>query len=161
MTVWGRLYETSNIVELYYWKNISSFCLSVDPHDMEVGMEYGSIGDEPTTDPISPPLNTESWHYGCIPVPNGPACGIQLVFGYYLGAQLAIAGDISVGTYLAYVGMVIYIIFPMRNLGRVVVQMSTGLVSYKRVADILRVKREPLDEGDHTPPAGVERPHYF
>ena len=83
-------------------------------------------------------------------------CGIQLVFGYYLGAQLAIAGEISVGTYLAYVGMVIYIIFPMRNLGRVVVQMSTGLVSYKRVADILRVKREPLDEGDHTPSAGLK-----
>ena len=83
-------------------------------------------------------------------------CGIQLVFGYYLGARLAIAGDISVGTYLAYVGMVIYIIFPMRNLGRVVVQMSTGLVSYKRVADILRVRREPLDEGEHTPSAGLK-----
>lgn len=80
-------------------------------------------------------------------------CGIQLVFGYYLGARLAIAGDISVGTYLAYVGMVIYIIFPMRNLGRVVVQMSTGMVSYKRVAEILRQDREPLDEGDYLPAA--------
>lgn len=76
-------------------------------------------------------------------------CGIQLVLGYFIGAQLAIAGDISVGTYLAYTGMVIYIIFPMRNLGRVIVQMSTGLVSYKRVAEILKQEREPLDEGQH------------
>ena len=76
-------------------------------------------------------------------------CGIQLVLGYFIGAQLAITGDISVGTYLAYTGMVIYIIFPMRNLGRVIVQMSTGLVSYKRVAEILKQEREPLDEGQH------------
>jgi ATP-binding cassette subfamily B protein len=83
-------------------------------------------------------------------------CGVQLVFGYYLAARLAISGEISIGTYLAYVGMVIYIIFPMRNLGRVVVQMSTGLVSYKRVADILRQEREPLDEGDHAPESGLK-----
>ena len=83
-------------------------------------------------------------------------CGIQLVFGYYLAAQLAIAGDISVGTYLAYTGMVIYIIFPMRNLGRVIVQMSTGLVSYKRVAEILKQEREPLDKGQHAPDGGLK-----
>ncbi len=83
-------------------------------------------------------------------------CGIQLVFGYYLAATLAIAGDISVGTYLAYVGMVIYIIFPMRNLGRVIVQMSTGLVSYNRVAEILKQEREPLDRGTHTPEGGLK-----
>ena len=83
-------------------------------------------------------------------------CGIQLVFGYYIAARLAIAGDISVGTYLAYVGMVIYIIFPMRNLGRVIVQMSTGLVSYNRVAAILKQEREPLDLGTHTPEGGLK-----
>lgn len=88
-------------------------------------------------------------------------CGVQLVFGYYLAARLAISGEISVGTYLAYVGMVIYIIFPMRNLGRVVVQMSTGLVSYKRVADILRQEREPLDEGDHAPESGLKGDFVF
>ena len=83
-------------------------------------------------------------------------CGIQLVLGYYLAAQLAIAGEISVGTYLAYTGMVIYIIFPMRNLGRIIVQMSTGLVSYKRVAEILKQEREPLDEGQHAPSSGLK-----
>ena len=88
-------------------------------------------------------------------------CGIQLVFGYYLAASLAISGEISVGTYLAYVGMVIYIIFPMRNLGRVVVQMSTGLVSYKRVADIIRQDREPLDEGDHLPETNLKGDFIF
>src|SRR5690606_40249208 len=49
--------------------------------------------------------------------------------------------------YLAYVGMIIWIIEPMRGLGRIIVQMSTGLVSYERVADIIREEREPLTDG--------------
>jgi len=39
----------------------------------------------------------------------------------------------------------------MRNLGRLIVQTSTGLVSYGRVMEIVRQEREPLDEGDYTP----------
>ena len=47
----------------------------------------------------------------------------------------------------------IWLIFPMRNLGRLIVQMSTGLVSYGRVAEVLRAAREPVDEGDGRLPA--------
>lgn len=43
------------------------------------------------------------------------------------------------------------VIFPMRNLGRLIVQMSTGMVSYSRVMEILKQPREPLDEGDYSP----------
>jgi ATP-binding cassette subfamily B protein len=82
-------------------------------------------------------------------------CGAQLLVGYLVGALMAINGDITVGTYLAYSGMVIYIIFPLRNLGRVIVQTSTGLVSYGRVMDIIKENREPLDEGDHLPASNV------
>jgi hypothetical protein len=35
-------------------------------------------------------------------------------------------------------GLLGQIVWPMRNLGRLIVQTSTGLVSYNRVADILR-----------------------
>ena len=74
-------------------------------------------------------------------------CGAQILIGYLVGAVMAIHGEITVGTYLAYVGMVVWIIFPMRNLGRLIVQISTGLVSYKRVMEIVRQDREPLDLG--------------
>ncbi|MHB8089464.1 MAG: ABC transporter ATP-binding protein, partial [Anaerolineaceae bacterium] len=83
-------------------------------------------------------------------------CGAQLLVGYMVGAIMAINGDITVGTYLAYSGMVIYIIFPLRNLGRIIVQTSTGLVSYGRVMDIIKENREPLDAGDHLPKANVK-----
>jgi ATP-binding cassette subfamily B protein len=68
-----------------------------------------------------------------------------------MGARMAIAGTISVGTYLAYAGMVIWIIWPMRNLGRLVVDMSSGLVSYERVMEIIKEEREPLTEGSYSP----------
>ncbi len=77
--------------------------------------------------------------------------GFQMLAGFYVGARMAIDGSITVGTYLAYAGMVIWIIYPIRNLGRLIVQMSTGLVSYSRVMEIIREDREPLLEGHHNP----------
>jgi len=74
-------------------------------------------------------------------------CGLQLLSGYALAAVMAINGTISVGTYLAYVGLVVWLIWPMRNLGRLIVQTSTGLVSFGRVMEIIRQDREPLTAG--------------
>lgn len=81
--------------------------------------------------------------------------GAQMLGGFIAGALLAIAGGISVGAYLAYVGMVIWIIWPMRNMGRLIVQVSTGLVSYQRVVDIINEEREPLAAGDYLPEGDV------
>lgn len=82
-------------------------------------------------------------------------CGFQMLSGFFMGALMAINGTITVGTYLAYAGMVIWIIWPMRNLGRLIVQMSTGMVSYGRVAEIIQEEREPLNEGWYSPNGGV------
>ncbi len=84
-------------------------------------------------------------------------CAIQLLTGYYVGAMMAINHTISVGSYLAFAGMIIWIIFPMRNLGRIIIQISTGLVSFDRVMEIVKQEREALDAGDVLPtqrPAG-------
>jgi ATP-binding cassette subfamily B protein len=74
-----------------------------------------------------------------------------LLIGYYLAATMAINGEITVGTYMAYAGLVGWLIWPMRNLGRLIVQTSTGLVSYGRVMEIIKQKREPLTEGNYRP----------
>ena len=81
--------------------------------------------------------------------------GAQMVFGFFVGAIMAINGVITLGTYLAYTGMVIWIIWPMSNLGRLIVQMSQALVSYDRVMDVIREEREPLSAGTHMPVQGV------
>ena len=79
--------------------------------------------------------------------------GAQLLVGFLVGAYMAIHGTITVGTYLAYAGLVIWLIWPMRMLGRLVVQTSTGLVSFERVMTLIRESREPLDEQGFEPPA--------
>jgi ATP-binding cassette subfamily B protein len=52
--------------------------------------------------------------------------------------------------------MVVYIIFPMRNLGRLIVEMSRGLVSYDRVAENIENDREPLGEGEAAPVSALK-----
>jgi len=75
----------------------------------------------------------------------------QLLFGLAIGALMVMDGTITIGTYVAYAGMIFWIIWPIRNLGRLVVQMSAGLVSYGRVMDIIREQEEPLGLGEHEP----------
>ncbi|MER2599297.1 MAG: ABC transporter ATP-binding protein [Caldilineales bacterium] len=77
--------------------------------------------------------------------------GLQMIGGFALAALMVMRGEISIGTYLAYHQLVIWIIWPMRNLGRLIVEMSTGLVSFQRVATVISEQREPLDEGDLHP----------
>ncbi|MBW6466064.1 MAG: ABC transporter ATP-binding protein/permease [Brevefilum sp.] len=78
-------------------------------------------------------------------------CGAQMLSSFFIGAIMALNGEITVGTYMAFISLVIWIIWPMRNLGRLIVQTSTGMVSYKRVTELLQEERESLLEGDYTP----------
>jgi len=74
-------------------------------------------------------------------------CGFQMLAGFIYAGILAIHGEITIGTYPAYVGLVVWLIWPMRNLGRIIVNTSTGLVSYDRLMEIVKQEREPLTEG--------------
>ncbi len=74
-------------------------------------------------------------------------CAAQTVTAMMVGATMAIRGEITVGTYVAAMGLVVWIIWPMRNLGRLIVQISTGLVSYQRVSDVIREDREDIFAG--------------
>src|SRR5512143_288657 len=78
-------------------------------------------------------------------------CGFQMLAGFIIGGQMTITGTITLGDYVAYAGLVILLIWPMRNLGRLIVQMSTGLVSFNRVIEVIKETREPLTEGQVAP----------
>jgi ATP-binding cassette subfamily B protein len=81
--------------------------------------------------------------------------GTQMLAGFAIGALMAINGAISVGEYMSYAGLLIWILWPIRNLGRLIVQMSSGLVSFNRVMEVVKEKREPLDTGDFHPDTNV------
>ncbi len=82
-------------------------------------------------------------------------CNLQILGGFLVGSLMAISGEISVGTFIAYAGLIVWIIFPMRNLGRLIVQTSTGMVSYNRVMNIIKEDRESLETGKHRPKTDI------
>jgi ATP-binding cassette subfamily B protein len=82
--------------------------------------------------------------------------GFQMLFGFVFASMMAIRGEITVGTYIAYVGLVVWLIWPIRNLGRMIVQTSTGMVSYGRLMEIVRQAREPLTESRVQPVGPVQ-----
>ncbi len=77
--------------------------------------------------------------------------GLQLTIGFVAGALFAMRGDISIGTFLAFAGMIIWIVFPLRILGRLITEMSRGMVSFGRVSELIEQDREPLLAGSFQP----------
>jgi ATP-binding cassette subfamily B protein len=78
-------------------------------------------------------------------------CFTQILFSYFYASSLVINGNLTLGSYLAYVSLLTMIINPIRNLGRLIVDMSTGLVSYNRVMEVIRVDLESLTDGSQHP----------
>ena len=82
--------------------------------------------------------------------------GFQMLFGFIFAATMAIKGEITIGMYIAYVGLVVWLIWPIRNLGRIIVSASTGLVSYGRLMEVVKQAREPLYDGVYQPTGPVK-----
>jgi ATP-binding cassette, subfamily B, bacterial len=77
--------------------------------------------------------------------------GFQMLFGFLVAANMVISGVLTIGNYLTYVGLVVWLIWPIRNLGRMIVQTSTGMVSFGRLLEIAKQPREPLADGRVNP----------
>ena len=73
--------------------------------------------------------------------------GAQMVLGFYVAAVMALNGAFAVGAYIAYAGFLVALIWPIRNLGRLIADVSTGFVSFGRIQKIIRLEEEPLYEG--------------
>ena len=74
-----------------------------------------------------------------------------MAISFIIGAFFAIDGKISVGNFVAFLSLIIWIIWPIRNMGRIIVHMSRALISFQRVMDIFKEDQEPLDKGSYLP----------
>lgn len=79
----------------------------------------------------------------------------QIAVCMFLGARMVIADTMTLGTFLAFTGMLGQLMFPIRNLGRMVTQISMGWVSFVRIARIIRAEPEAMEsmEAAQHPPA--------
>lgn len=78
-------------------------------------------------------------------------CSGQMLAGFAIGALMTINGELTIGTYVSYMGLVVLLIWPMRELGRVIVQASTGMVSFGRLMEIISQDREPIEHAVYVP----------
>ncbi|MHC1771602.1 MAG: ABC transporter ATP-binding protein [Flexilinea sp.] len=78
-------------------------------------------------------------------------CGIQMAISFLMGAFYTIDGKITLGNFIAFLALIIWIIWPIRNMGRLIVQMSRALISFRRVMDVFKEDKEPLDQGSIFP----------
>ncbi len=76
---------------------------------------------------------------------------LQMIVSIWLGARMAVAGQITPGTFLAFTGLLGMMIGPIRHLGRIFALTAQALVSFTRIMEIIEPQREPLDAGDHLP----------
>ena len=108
------------------------------------------------------------WHSLYWPVTD-VLTGYQMLAGYVLGGLLVMAGEgnqlviggiqisgISIGTYISYMAMVTWIINPLRNLGRLIVQMTTGFVSYNRLVEVFNESWEELGSDEAPPKTDIQ-----
>lgn len=74
-------------------------------------------------------------------------CMLQLITGFAVGGIMVMDGVFSIGTYIFYIQILLALIWPLQELGRVIAQLSTAVVSYKRVKEILNESEEDLESG--------------
>ncbi|MFA5562160.1 MAG: ABC transporter ATP-binding protein [Eubacteriales bacterium] len=78
--------------------------------------------------------------------------GVQVMLVITLGAVLAVRGELSAGQYIAFVSYNAMMIWPVRQLGRVISEMSKAGVSIDRIRYIMNAPPETDAEDDLCPP---------
>ena len=75
---------------------------------------------------------------------------LQILSVIVLGVQMCVAGEVSLGTYLAFVSYTRSMTWPVRGLGRVISEMSKVGVSIDRLLYILKSEEEAVPESPKT-----------
>jgi ATP-binding cassette subfamily B protein len=78
-------------------------------------------------------------------------CFIQVGLVMYFGAVWAIEGVLTLGTVVAFITYENMLLFPIRQLGRVLSEFGKTLVAVKRIDEILNAELDTADDGTLTP----------
>ncbi len=75
--------------------------------------------------------------------------GISFAISLVYGSHLVLQGDVSLGQFVAFNGLLTLIINPIRSVARIINMMQRGLASYKRYQNVLSVEPAIQDHPDH------------
>jgi len=91
-------------------------------------------------------LKVARYHTIFWPFSDGIA-GIQYICGYLFAGFMVFNGEISIGTFIAFAGMMGAMMWPLREVGRIFTELSKVSISYKRLHEIIREEQEDYTKG--------------
>jgi len=74
-------------------------------------------------------------------------CMLQVVIVLLVGGMKANSGDISMGTFVAFNSYVMFLIWPIRHVGRLLGELGRASVSLKRINEIMHQPEEDMNSG--------------
>jgi ATP-binding cassette, subfamily B, bacterial len=76
-------------------------------------------------------------------------CMFQVVIVLLAGGIMTVAGDITLGTFVAFNSYVMLLVWPVRHVGRLLGEMGRASVSLHRIQEIENLPIEPVETDDH------------
>ena len=83
-------------------------------------------------------------------------CSAQMVGSNFYAAIMVLNGVISIGDFVSFHGLLGWLIWPIRNLGRLIIDTSRALVSYGRIAVVLQAAEEDMTAATYQPKDGIK-----
>lgn len=82
-------------------------------------------------------------------------CAGQGMASNYIAATMVINGVMSLGQFLSFNGLLGWLIWPIRNLGRLVIDTSRTFVSLNRITTILKAREEDMTAAAYHPAENI------
>ena len=82
-------------------------------------------------------------------------CAAQQIASNFIAATMVMDGVITLGSLITFNGLLGWLIWPIRNLGRLIVDTSRALVSFGRISQVLQTPEEDLTECTYQPEGSV------
>ena len=83
-------------------------------------------------------------------------CSAQNIGSSFYGATMVLNGVMTLGQYLSFIGLLGWLIWPIRNLGRLIIDSSRALVSFGRVSVVMEALEEDMKSATYQPKDGIK-----
>ena len=83
-------------------------------------------------------------------------CFAQTTSSTYYGATMVFNDIISIGQFISFIGLLGWLIWPIRNLGRLIIDTSRTIVSFGRIAVVLKAPEEDMATAAYQPKDGIK-----
>jgi ATP-binding cassette subfamily B protein len=83
-------------------------------------------------------------------------CSAQNIGSSFYGATMVLNGVMTLGQYLSFIGLLGWLIWPIRNLGRLIIDSSRALVSFGRISVVMEAPEEDMKSATCQPKDGIK-----